>query len=157
MTFRMIALLAGLGGLGGFVWDSHADTPAKPSVEGWWLTEDRALVIEVATCQSGAEELCGFVRAIPGAKDYPALKKHADDVCGLPILYDLKHQPRKHRWGDGQLFDLETEKSYDAYVKIKQDALIQDGILKVRVYEKHEAMGVTLDWMSTRPSYVGCD
>jgi len=123
---------------------------SEPRVEGFWLVDDESLVIEITGCEAGSTSLCGFVRALPGITKTPELADYADELCGLPLLYELDYNADKDRWDGGEIFDPETEQVYDLYIKVENQSL------KVRAYEGREWAGETFVWTRAARSDLGC-
>jgi len=117
-----------------------AQSEIGDQVQGHWMTEDSALVVEITACEEGSSVLCGFIRALPGAKTDTELARYAAELCNLPLLSNLTLDEAKSRWSGGDIFDPETEQMYAVYIQRKPDHL------KVRAFEGSEWMGETLMW-----------
>lgn len=127
-----------------------ANAESADSVRGYWETEDRELIIEVAGCEEGTEILCGFIRALPGTATDPEIARYADELCGLALLSNLTFDSEKNRWSDGDIFDPETEQMYAVYIERKPD------YLKVRAFEGSEWLGETLKWRAFEAPVEDC-
>lgn len=124
---------------------------AQESVEGYWLTDDKELIIEVKACEVGSPNLCGFIIDIPSqTADSDNLRQHDESVCGLPMIANLSFNSQKNRWDNGEIFDIETEKMYGVILKLDK------GKLKVRAYDKHEIMGQNFWWDRVERSDIFC-
>jgi len=129
---------------------SAASAVTARDVQGYWMTDDGMMLVEIAPCTKGHETLCGFIRALPGAAKDVELRQYANALCGLPMLSNLSRDEHKNRWDGGQIFDPESERFYDAYIKIKKNTLA------VRAYISAEAFGETMFWTPSTASNVGC-
>lgn len=132
---------------------SANDQIANPqaAIEGFWLTEDQTVLVEVTACEPGSIVLCGFIRALPGLTEDPEIAEHAGSLCGLPLLSNFSYDPEKDRWDKGEIFDPEIEQLFEAYLQVK------DYGLKVRAFEGNVALGITLKWMRGTSSTFGCE
>ncbi|MCV0424775.1 MAG: DUF2147 domain-containing protein [Roseibium sp.] len=116
----------------------QADTP----VEGFWITEDESLVVATGACEEGSSELCGIIVGVPGATRDAALSRYKSQLCGLPILWDLKWAPQADRWVEGKILDPETEKIYDL------SATFKGPVLQLQVSNDQSGRGLSLTWQS---------
>lgn len=108
--------------------------------DGFWLTEDKATILEIGPCEQRGPEYCGFVRALPGARNDSELARYENELCGLPLLYRVVSIEQNSSRYRGKLFDPETEYSYHADLKLSGHSI------EVRVYENEKISGKTLVW-----------
>jgi len=125
--------------------------PSAQDIRGHWLTDDSSVVVEITQCRSTSSSLCGFIRALPTIDRDKEIEKFANELCGLPLLANLNYNPSKNRWDRGEMFDPETEKSYDAYARLDGNKLL------VRVYVGKEWFGESMHWTKASPSAYGCE
>jgi len=119
-------------------------------VHGYWQTDDDALQIEITECEQGGSSICGFVHSLPGVRTVSELARHADELCGFPLLFNLKYESDKLPRGDGNIFDPETEQIYSVNIQREDD------YLKVRAFGKSEWLGETLRWSHVNPPGDRC-
>lgn len=133
-----------------------APAAAQLDPRGFWRTEDRAAIVEIAACPEGGEALCGVVVAL-NMQD-PEVVAHADELCGLTLLRDLALDPAAGRWRGGRLFDPETDATYDAAIEaVDRGGLFANGdVLRVTVHEGVEALGIVVRWRRTTPPPRRC-
>ena len=100
---------------------------AGGSIEGNWVTEDRAAIVAIAPC--GAS-LCGRVAKIlvsrpgqPGADIHnPDPKLRNRPIKGLPILWGYK--PEDGHWTGGRIYDPKSGKTYRSELKLNGDGTL---------------------------------
>ncbi len=130
--------------------DRRSSIMADSELFGYWLSEDRTIVVEITSCSQESEALCGFIRAVPGIDNNIELSAHAAKLCNIPILSNLVFNPDQKRWDSGHIFDPETRQLYDVHIRTKGTKLI------IRAFDKLEMLGETLIWTSVPFSNYGC-
>lgn len=111
--------------------------------EGLWLTEDGSATVATGPCDENAPTLCGVIVDLPGAKKDPALARYKQELCGLPIFWDLTWSEQNKRWQKGKILDPETGKVHNLFLRAKANKLL------LRVYSRVEALGTALTWLRT--------
>lgn len=119
-------------------------------VEGHWLTEDGAAIVEITACGPRSSAVCGSIRALPNIESDPEIAAHAPELCGLTLLYNLTHEAGG-RWTGGQVLDPETERLYDVSARVDR------GLLRLHVSEGIAALGESIIWTPAEPSRGGCE
>ena len=91
-------------------------------------------------CEAGSRNLCGIVAGLPGAASDAALARYRSELCGLPVIWDLKAGADERHWKNGKLLDPETERAHDL------EAIIIGRNLELRVFEKGRQTFHRLNW-----------
>jgi len=118
------------------------------SAVGFWVTQNKDGVVQIAPCDSG---LCGYLIGLrPGQppQDYPKdvhnpdAARRGDSLCGMMLMGSLKPvdgQPSK--WEDGWVYDPQSGSTYSV-------AIALDGAdkLKLRGYLGVSLFGRTETW-----------
>lgn len=138
--FKLVSVLV-LSGLVLAVWVTALLADEPP--EGLWLTEDGQATIATGPCDKNSPTLCGVIVGLPGARKNPALARYRKELCGLPVIWDLKWLEQKKRWQEGKILDPETGKVHNLFLRAKT------GKLLLRAYERVETLGAALTWIRT--------
>jgi uncharacterized protein (DUF2147 family) len=105
------------------------------SPAGYWVTEDRAWTVRIATCGGG---FCGKIvgmgaspRADVLRKDIqnPDATKRSATLCGLPVLGDFVPSSKVGAWEGGWVYNPDNGKTYKSVMEFEGR-----GTLKVRGY-----------------------
>lgn len=128
---------------------------AAPDPTGYWLTENKRSVIKIEKC---GESICGNVHwIIDGGMQTDSKNPKTDmrmrPMCGLPIIYDFKNNPKNLKvWEDGKIYKADEGSVYTATVSV-----ISDKELYVRGYVGIPLLGKSQTWtkVSSR-DYPAC-
>ena len=115
-------------------------TEAGTPPEGHWLTGDGKIAVAIGACEAGSRNLCGIVAGLPGAASDAALARYRSELCGLPVIWDLKAGADEWHWKNGKLLDPETERAHDL------EAIFIGRNLELRVFEKGRQTFHRLNW-----------
>ncbi len=88
--------------------------------EALWLPKDRSVVIASGSCGEGSPNMCAFIVGLKN-EEY---KQWASQLCGLPLLWDLRPGTSKGRWVNGRLLDPETEKVSGVNVTVLSEKMV---------------------------------
>lgn len=86
--------------------------------EELWRDAEGSILVVSGPCEQGSAKLCGVIVGIRG----PKLLRHAKQLCGLPIFWDLRSKGQG-RWVGGSLLDPESEEIYKATLVATPDSL----------------------------------
>jgi hypothetical protein len=92
----------------------------KPPLEALWFTHDQSLTVASGACAAGSNNLCAV---IVGIND-PAIRIWANDICGLPIFWDLMPEVETGHCNNGRILDLETLQTHPLNITVTLDTLI---------------------------------
>jgi uncharacterized protein (DUF2147 family) len=102
---------------------------------GYWVTEDHAWTVRIATCANG---FCGKIVGL-GASTRPDVQrrdvqnpdasKRSATLCGLPVLGGFVPSDESGAWEDGWVYNPESGETYKSVMEIEGPAT-----LKVRGY-----------------------
>jgi uncharacterized protein (DUF2147 family) len=128
-----------------------AGAPASASsLSGYWLTEDRAMIVGIDHCDETRATICGVMVSFPGASSDPELAAAQDALCQQPILWDFS-QVSGFRWRDGKIFDPVGEKIYAAELSLDGDRL------SVQVATGFLGLRETLVWTRISGGVAACE
>lgn len=109
--------------------------------EGVWLTEDRSVIVATGACEEGLDTLCGIIVGLQNDSYAP----WADQLCGLPLVWDLKPEGGG-RWGGGQVLNPSTEQTAPITAQITARTIALRG-----------RDGTSSTWQRTQKRPVGCE
>lgn len=131
--------------LGAAVSTEAAAQDASP--EGYWLTENKAGVVEIFRC---GDMLCGRLAWFsikpddpnPQALDLrnPDPARRDQSLCGLVFMYEFK-RTGPNNWEDGNIYDPESGNTYHATLRLQPD-----GALRLRGYIGISLIGRSEVW-----------
>jgi uncharacterized protein (DUF2147 family) len=105
------------------------------SPAGYWVTEDHAWTIHIATCRGG---FCGTIVGLGASPRPDALRKDIQNpdatkrsatLCGLPVLGDFVPSSTVGAWEGGWIYNPENGEAYKSVMEFEGS-----GTLKVRGY-----------------------
>ena len=114
---------------------------AQTPPEALWLTEDQALTVASGACAEGSNSLCAIIVGL----NTPEVRAWADEICGLPIFWDLVPEAETGSWKNGRILDLETQRTYPLGVTVTSRRL-----------SLHIARLAPIHWQMTTTPPVGC-
>ena len=134
-----------------------APAQAQQSVMGTWLTQSGVAHVRITPCQNPAQgPICGTIVALVNPKgpdgqvvapetatDY----RNADaalrgrKVLGMPLIWGFKTTAAPNTFEDGQIYNGENGKTYNANVSLQPD-----GKLRLRGYIGSPLFGETQLW-----------
>lgn len=123
MRLACVTILATLG--------LHAHASQGDTAKGFWLSGDKAAVIEFRDCPDAAGSLCGVIVWDKDAGT-PA------DACGTTIA-KLKRFDGE-AWRDGWAYDPRTKKYYKASLRTEKDSLMLRAFIGVEILGETEEM-----------------
>lgn len=134
---------------------SYAMAQEATDPTGLWLTENKRSVIEIQKCPQG---LCGNIHWIieggmqTDAKN-PNEAKRNTPMCGLPILWGFKQNPKNVKvWESGKIYKADEGDVYNATVSV-----IDANKLYLRGYVGIPLLGKTQYWSRVNgKDYPGC-
>jgi uncharacterized protein (DUF2147 family) len=118
-----------------------AAAASPDNVKGFWLSADKAAVIEFKECADSKEALCG---KIVWDKDAGT----PDDACGVTIAKLKTYE--EDAWRNGWVRDPRTKKNYKGIVRVKKENLL------VRAYIGTELLGETEEMTRVQTVPAGC-
>jgi len=126
------------------------DMESDREPNGFWLSNDGAIIIEIAKCSETSEALCGIIKSLPGALDDEEISSNAVILCSYPLITGLMKDEIKGNWDEGEISDIENENFYSVAIWVKGQTL------KVHAYDGLHIIGQTETWTSVLPSEDGC-
>lgn len=98
---------------------STAGAADRELVVGYWLTGDKASVVEIKACSEGSRRLCGDVVWNKGGS-----AEAAELITGMRA--SRSNLSKGHFWNNGKIVDQESGKKRDGSIEF-----LEDGTLKV--------------------------
>ncbi|MDE2429509.1 MAG: DUF2147 domain-containing protein [Burkholderiales bacterium] len=117
---------------------------SQTDAQGFWLSADKAAVIEFKECTDAAGSICG---KIVWDKDAGTSK----DACGVLIAKLARYD--NDAWKNGWVFDPRTGKYYKGTVRVKGE---KNEILAMRAFIGTELLGETEEMTRVSSVQPGC-
>jgi uncharacterized protein (DUF2147 family) len=92
---------------------------AQQPSENIWTTPGGDLSILTPACNSPADTLCGVIVGVKSEE----LKPWKGQLCGEPLMWNLKPGRGENTWINGTVYDLESQKEYPVKIDFLKDAM----------------------------------
>ena len=119
-------------------------------VFGYWETQNRRAIVEIAPC--GAEACGRLVWIAEPVDDRGAVKRDADGrpLCGIGLVSGLR-RAEPGRWEDGEIYNPRDGRTYSARVEARDTRR-----LEVRGYAGIQLFGKSQIWTRAAGDRGGC-